>query len=90
MGANGLVGIERSENSRHFVAHFRSAEVRCSPFVAKRVLNMHRHDFSYGPDDSTSEVLLRMRHLRPAYELREKHHYNNQACSRLVVLRSSK
>ena len=30
--------------------------------------------------DSALDILRRMRHLRPAFELREKWHYNNLVC----------
>ncbi|KAJ7485554.1 beta-lactamase/transpeptidase-like protein [Mycena latifolia] len=36
------------------------------------------HDLSYGPDDSARDVVVRMRHLRAAYELRQVNEYNNQ------------
>lgn len=37
----------------------------------------NRHDFSYGPEDTAADVVKNMRHLRPAFELRQKWHYNN-------------
>ncbi|TBU44391.1 beta-lactamase/transpeptidase-like protein [Dichomitus squalens] len=37
-----------------------------------------RHDFSYKPGDTATEVLWRLRHLLPAYEPREQWMYNNQ------------
>ncbi|RDX43399.1 beta-lactamase/transpeptidase-like protein [Lentinus brumalis] len=37
-----------------------------------------RHDYSYRPGDTTSDVLRRLRHLPHAYELREQWMYNNQ------------
>ncbi|KAJ7461808.1 beta-lactamase/transpeptidase-like protein [Mycena galericulata] len=36
------------------------------------------HDGSYAPDDSPRDVVLRMRHLRAAYEFRQLYEYNNQ------------
>ncbi|KAJ7691628.1 beta-lactamase/transpeptidase-like protein [Mycena rosella] len=36
------------------------------------------HDVSYAPDDSARDVVVRMRHLRAAYELRQVYEYNNQ------------
>ncbi|KAI1786346.1 beta-lactamase/transpeptidase-like protein [Ganoderma leucocontextum] len=37
-----------------------------------------RHDYSYKPGDTTADVLQRLKHLSPAYELREQWMYNNQ------------
>ncbi|KIP11152.1 hypothetical protein PHLGIDRAFT_28072 [Phlebiopsis gigantea 11061_1 CR5-6] len=37
-----------------------------------------RHDFSYKPTDKPLDVLRRMQYLRPAFELRQRWHYNNQ------------
>ncbi|KAH9889349.1 beta-lactamase/transpeptidase-like protein [Cubamyces lactineus] len=39
---------------------------------------MPRHDYSYRPGDTAAYVVRRMRHLPPAYELREQWSYNNQ------------
>ncbi|KAJ7334795.1 beta-lactamase transpeptidase-like protein [Mycena albidolilacea] len=36
------------------------------------------HDKSYSAYDSPQDVVLQMRHLRAAYELRERYEYNNQ------------
>ncbi|KAJ3557983.1 hypothetical protein NM688_g1175 [Phlebia brevispora] len=36
------------------------------------------HDLSYGRNDTPLDVVRKMRHLRPAFELREKYHYTNQ------------
>ncbi|EKM60499.1 uncharacterized protein PHACADRAFT_179759, partial [Phanerochaete carnosa HHB-10118-sp] len=40
-----------------------------------------RHDFSYHPTDKPVDVIRRMRYLRPAFELRQRYHYNNQVRS---------
>ncbi|KAH9935178.1 beta-lactamase/transpeptidase-like protein [Epithele typhae] len=37
------------------------------------------HDFSYAPGDTTADLLRRLKHLSPGFELREKWAYNNQA-----------
>jgi len=37
-----------------------------------------RHDGSYSHKDTAEDVIKRMKHLRPAYELRQKFAYNNQ------------
>ncbi|KAI0640979.1 beta-lactamase/transpeptidase-like protein [Trametes meyenii] len=42
------------------------------------VTGLPRYDYTYAPGDSTHDILLRMRDLRTAYELREKWSYNNQ------------
>ncbi|KAI0752773.1 beta-lactamase/transpeptidase-like protein [Daedaleopsis nitida] len=39
---------------------------------------MPRHDYSYRPGETAAHVLQRLKHLRPAYELREQWMYNNQ------------
>lgn len=46
--------------------------------ILSHVSGLPRHDYSYGPSDSPEDVILRMKHLRPAFELREHWHYNNQ------------
>ncbi|KAI0351246.1 beta-lactamase/transpeptidase-like protein [Trametes cingulata] len=46
--------------------------------VLGHVSGLPRHDYSYVPGDTTTDVLLRMKDLRTAYELREKWSYNNQ------------
>ncbi|EIW63119.1 beta-lactamase/transpeptidase-like protein [Trametes versicolor FP-101664 SS1] len=46
--------------------------------VLGHVSGMPRHDFSYAVGDTAQDIVLRMRHLRTAYELREKYSYNNQ------------
>ncbi|KZT23833.1 beta-lactamase/transpeptidase-like protein [Neolentinus lepideus HHB14362 ss-1] len=46
--------------------------------ILSHVSGLPRHDYSYGPYDSPKDTVLRMKHLRPAYELREHWHYNNQ------------
>ncbi|KZT05037.1 beta-lactamase/transpeptidase-like protein [Laetiporus sulphureus 93-53] len=46
--------------------------------ILAHVSGLPRHDFSYGPKDSTQDVVRNLRNLRPAYELRKTWHYNNQ------------
>ncbi|EGO02765.1 hypothetical protein SERLA73DRAFT_176127 [Serpula lacrymans var. lacrymans S7.3] len=46
--------------------------------ILSHVTGMPRHDYSYGPNDTPIDVVRRLKHLRPAYELREKYSYNNQ------------
>ncbi|KAI0632700.1 beta-lactamase/transpeptidase-like protein [Trametes polyzona] len=46
--------------------------------VLGHVTGLPRHDFTYKVDDTAGDVVRRMRHLRTAYELREKWSYNNQ------------
>ena len=36
-----------------------------------------RHDFSYRPGDTAADILSRLKHLPPAFEMREQWHYNN-------------
>ncbi|OCH90085.1 beta-lactamase/transpeptidase-like protein [Obba rivulosa] len=43
------------------------------------VTGMPRHDFSYRGGDLPRDIVKRMRHLNPAYELREQWSYNNMA-----------
>ena len=37
-----------------------------------------RHDLSYAPEDSARDVVLKLKYLRPAFELRQRYHYNNE------------
>ncbi|TFK57591.1 beta-lactamase/transpeptidase-like protein [Heliocybe sulcata] len=46
--------------------------------ILSHVSGLPRHDYSYGPYDSPQDIVTHMKHLRPAYELREHWHYNNQ------------
>ncbi|KAG2069269.1 beta-lactamase/transpeptidase-like protein [Suillus decipiens] len=46
--------------------------------ILSHVSGLPRHDFSYGPHESLKDDVLRMRHLRPAFELREQWSYNNK------------
>lgn len=46
-------------------------------FLSQVLSRLLRHDVSYGPGDSAIDIVSRLRYLRPAYELREKWHYNN-------------
>ncbi|KAH9855877.1 beta-lactamase/transpeptidase-like protein [Lenzites betulinus] len=41
------------------------------------VTGLPRHDYSYRPGDTAQDVLRRLRHLPPAWDLREKWSYNN-------------
>ncbi|KAI9067465.1 beta-lactamase/transpeptidase-like protein [Trametes sanguinea] len=49
------------------------------------VTGLPRHDYSYRPGDTAEDVVLRMRHLPPAYELREKWSYNNQKYANATI-----
>ncbi|KAG2141556.1 beta-lactamase/transpeptidase-like protein [Suillus cothurnatus] len=46
--------------------------------ILSHVSGLPRHDYSYGPDDSPKDDVLRIRYLRPAFELREQWSYNNK------------
>ncbi|KAG2030659.1 beta-lactamase/transpeptidase-like protein, partial [Suillus americanus] len=46
--------------------------------ILSHVSGLPRHDYSYGPHDSPKDDVLRMRYLRPAFELREQWSYNNK------------
>ncbi|KAG1805214.1 beta-lactamase/transpeptidase-like protein [Suillus subaureus] len=46
--------------------------------ILSHVSGLPRHDYSYGPGDSPKGDVLRMRYLRPAFELREQWSYNNK------------
>ncbi|KAG1859372.1 beta-lactamase/transpeptidase-like protein [Suillus subalutaceus] len=46
--------------------------------ILSHVSGLAGHDFSYGPHDSPRDDVLRMRHLRPSFELREQWSYNNK------------
>ncbi|EIW83776.1 beta-lactamase transpeptidase-like protein [Coniophora puteana RWD-64-598 SS2] len=46
--------------------------------ILGHVSGVPRHDLSYGSGDTAQSASARLRHLRPAYELREKWSYNNQ------------
>ncbi|KAJ7691779.1 beta-lactamase/transpeptidase-like protein [Mycena rosella] len=46
--------------------------------LLSHVTGLPSHDLSYSPDDSARDVVVRMRHLRAAYELRKVNEYNNQ------------
>ena len=45
-----------------------------------------RHDASYGPSDTPQDMITRLKHLRPAFELREQFSYNNIVCPPLPFL----
>ncbi|KAF8189219.1 hypothetical protein K438DRAFT_1936129 [Mycena galopus ATCC 62051] len=49
-------------------------------------LSLFRDDESYSPDDSPRDLVLRMRHLRTAYEFRQLWEYNNQTFDNLIVV----
>lgn len=38
---------------------------------------MYRHDFSYGPEDTSQDALKALKYLKPTFELREQFSYNN-------------
>ncbi|KAH8093156.1 beta-lactamase/transpeptidase-like protein [Cristinia sonorae] len=46
--------------------------------VLGHVSGLPRHDLSYTAADSPKDVVRRMRHLKPTFELRERFSYNNQ------------
>ncbi|KAJ7078076.1 beta-lactamase/transpeptidase-like protein [Mycena epipterygia] len=46
--------------------------------LLSHVTGLPGHDGSYSPQDSPRDVVVRMRYLRVAYELRESYEYNNQ------------
>lgn len=67
---------------RDILAH-RSGLPRCGrKCIVRKVpctnLNDCRHDPSYGRTESARDVVRNLRNLKPAYELREHYHYNNQ------------
>ncbi|KAI6044606.1 beta-lactamase/transpeptidase-like protein [Pisolithus marmoratus] len=45
--------------------------------ILSHVSGVPRHDFSYGLYDTPLDVIQRLKHLRPAFELREQWSYNN-------------
>ena len=45
--------------------------------IFSHVSGLPRHDYSYSRDDTSESVLVRLRDLRPAYELRERYSYSN-------------
>lgn len=45
--------------------------------ILSHVSGVPRHDFAYGPHDTPLDVVRRLKHLRPAFELREHWSYNN-------------
>ncbi|KAF8147799.1 beta-lactamase/transpeptidase-like protein [Mycena galopus ATCC 62051] len=46
--------------------------------LLSHVTGLPGHDGSYSPYDSPENIVVRMRHLRAAYELRQLYEYNNQ------------
>ncbi|KAG2041984.1 beta-lactamase/transpeptidase-like protein [Suillus americanus] len=46
--------------------------------ILSHVSGLPRRDYSYEPDGSPKDDVLRMRYLRPAFELREQWSYNNK------------
>ncbi|KAI0063209.1 beta-lactamase/transpeptidase-like protein [Artomyces pyxidatus] len=46
--------------------------------ILSHVSGLPRHDFSHGPTDTPATVVRDLRHLRPAFELRQQWSYNNQ------------
>ncbi|KAI6135848.1 beta-lactamase/transpeptidase-like protein [Pisolithus thermaeus] len=45
--------------------------------ILSHVTGVPRHDFAYRPYDTPLDVVRRLKHLRPAFELREQWSYNN-------------
>ncbi|KAG6370134.1 beta-lactamase/transpeptidase-like protein [Boletus reticuloceps] len=45
--------------------------------ILGHVSGVPRHDAAYGPSDMPLDMIGRLRHLRPAFELREQWSYNN-------------
>ncbi|KAF8557186.1 beta-lactamase/transpeptidase-like protein [Imleria badia] len=45
--------------------------------ILSHVSGLPRHDASYGPSDTPRDMITRLKHLRPAFELREQWSYNN-------------
>lgn len=45
--------------------------------ILSHVTGVPRHDFSYGPYETPLDVIRRLKHLKPAFELREQWSYNN-------------
>lgn len=45
--------------------------------ILAHVSGLPRHDYAYGLDDTTGDMVHRLQYLRPAYELREHMSYNN-------------
>ncbi|KAI0320012.1 beta-lactamase/transpeptidase-like protein [Amylostereum chailletii] len=45
--------------------------------ILSHVSGLPSHDFSYDRSDSHASLLHKIRHLRPAFELRERYSYNN-------------
>ncbi|PSR72067.1 hypothetical protein PHLCEN_2v12048 [Hermanssonia centrifuga] len=46
--------------------------------ILSHVSGLPRHDASYAPGDTVSDMIHKMQHLRPVCELRERWYYNNQ------------
>jgi len=46
--------------------------------LLSHVTGIPPHDASYSPYDSQRDIVLRLRHLRSARELRQQYEYNNQ------------
>ncbi|KAJ7262737.1 beta-lactamase/transpeptidase-like protein [Mycena haematopus] len=46
--------------------------------LLSHVTGLPGHDGSYSPYDSPQDIVVRIRHLRAAYELRQRYEYNNQ------------
>ncbi|KAH7890288.1 beta-lactamase/transpeptidase-like protein [Phlebopus sp. FC_14] len=45
--------------------------------ILSHVSGVPRHDYSYGPYDTARDAIIRLKYLRPAFELREQWSYNN-------------
>ncbi|THH01375.1 hypothetical protein EW026_g1301 [Hermanssonia centrifuga] len=49
--------------------------------ILSHVSGLPRHDVSYAPGDTISDMIHKMQHLKPVCELRERWYYNNQVTS---------
>jgi hypothetical protein len=57
---------------------------RLRQMISRALILCLSHDFAYMPSDLPVDLIRKMRHLRPSFELREKYQYNNQV-SHLVL-----
>lgn len=56
------------------------------PVYLMTLITLSRHDMSYTWTDTLVDVVQKMRFLRPAFELRQRYHYNNQVLELTTVL----
>lgn len=54
--------------------------------ILAHVSGLPRHDLTYGPGDTTEDVVKGLRYLNPHYELRQRWHYNNLVCPILMLI----